>query len=186
MVVNIILICAWLYADRVSYHKNLDACTEELPVVRLAEIEENLDLVQDKSTTEEIDYGNYVSYKWSILASNIYEVSEEGVVPNEMWLDGSGEYMPSARTEFYELRFQFLVKPLVNELVDSIRKNDLYEEVIYEEIKDPRFSSLSVTKRDNSEVIVASRNNRVMVLRYWGDEELTEHLDAIYAAMTKE
>lgn len=94
--------------------------------------------------------------------------------------------MPSVRTEFYELRFQFLVKPLVRELDDWIGKNDLEEEVIHEEIKDPRFSSLSITKRDNSEIIVASRNNRVMILRYWGDEELTEHLDDIYTAMTME
>ena len=75
--------------------------------VRLADIEQNPALVRDEPyMIDNVDWGNRYTYDWSLLAPVQYETDENGIVPGEMWEDGSGEYSPSIKQGFISLVFQ--------------------------------------------------------------------------------
>ncbi|MEH6996260.1 DUF2812 domain-containing protein, partial [Neobacillus drentensis] len=85
--------------------KTLPAASLDLPIVRLADVEQNPALVRGESTymSDNVDWGNRYTYVWSPLAPVQYETDENGVIPGKMWEDGSGEYSPSIHTRVFQL-----------------------------------------------------------------------------------
>ena len=79
---------------------------KDLPFVRLADIEQNANLVREESFDEENrDRLNEYHYHWSPFAPLQYETNESGIIPDLVWKDESGEYSPSIRTQVYKLIF---------------------------------------------------------------------------------
>ena len=81
--------------------KTLPEASLDLPIVRLADVEENPALVRGEPSymSDNVDWGNRYTYDWSPLAPVQYETDEHGVVPGKMWEDGSGEYSPTIHTQ---------------------------------------------------------------------------------------
>jgi hypothetical protein len=72
--------------------KTLPDTGVDLPIVRLADVENNPDLVRMESAylNDGVDWGNRYSYDLSPLAPIQLEADETGVVPGKLWEDRSG------------------------------------------------------------------------------------------------
>lgn len=148
--------------------KTLPIVSTDLPIVRLADVEQNPNLVRENSSymRDNIDWGNRYTYNWSLLAPVQYESDEKGIVPNAMWKDGSGEYSPSIRTEVYELLLPFMAKSLISDLIK--RYSLEYRSGDFVEIEPTDFDILIVHEVDGFKGIFASKGRAVMHVRYYG------------------
>ena len=143
---------------------------ENLPFVRLADIEQNSQLTRDGYSSDEVDWANRYTTNWSIFAPVQFETDENGIIKDEMWLDKSGTYSPSVSTEIYNLTFQVFAKPLLSDLMEWHTYGDERESFI--EKKHPGFDHL-VTREDKEwKQLVASKGKVVMYIRYYGYAEL--------------
>ncbi|MEK4130019.1 DUF2812 domain-containing protein [Solibacillus sp. FSL W8-0474] len=144
-----------------------------LPIVRLADIEQNPLLQRDEYYIDEVDWANRYSTNWSIFAPVQYETDEGGIVEGRMWLDESGTYSPSISSEIYELTFQAFAAPLVKDL---IKWNSYKEEIdSYVEIDHATLDELFVHEEEETKQIVAVKGKVVMYVRYYGYAEV-DHL----------
>lgn len=152
--------------------KTLPLTNIDLPIVRLADVEQNPKLVRDNSSyiQDDIDWGNRYSYNWSLLAPVQYESDENGIVPNEMWKDGSGEYSPSIRTRIYQLSLPSIVESLISDLVK--RYGLVYRGGDFIEIAHSSFDRLIVHEADGFKEVFASKRKAVMHVRYYGYADL--------------
>ena len=146
-----------------------------LPIIRLADIEENPNLQREVSYSyngEGIDYNNNVRFEWTPLVPTKYRISESGIVEGMMWSDNSGEYSPSIHTEFYQLRFQNMADGVLKDLMHKNLYDPRYKTA---KIKNPNFHHLYVVEKSTSEatkLIFASWDNNVIYIRYHGNIEV--------------
>lgn len=90
-----------------------------LPIIRLAEIEQSPNLMRKSGYKgNNVDWANRVSYDWSLLAPVQYEIDEHGIVNGEMWGDKSGAYSPSITTRYYKLTFGSMAENLTLDLIN--------------------------------------------------------------------
>ena len=156
---------------------------DQLPAVRLYDIEKNKDLVREKGTSKsDIDFLNRVNHTWSLISPNQYEVDEHAEIGSLMWNDGSGIYSPSIHTEFYELRFSFISEKLLEDLIERyvwredisvVNKNSEY------------FDSLYIAEKEEEKKMFASKDNYVISVRYYGYGNLDELEDQIVYEMKR-
>lgn len=137
-----------------------------LPIVRLAKVENNPNLVHPSDYVNDgVDRNNRCRYNWSPLATVQYETDEQGGVANEMWKDGSGRYTPSIHTQYYRLTFAGMADGLINDLV----KRSLYrEDEKLQVISHSGFDKLYLVNGDNSKQIFAYRGKNLIYIRYYG------------------
>lgn len=140
----------------------------DLPIVRLADVEQNPDLVRETSSymRDNIDWGNRYTYNWSMLAPVQYESDEHGIVSNEMWKDNSGEYSPSIHTRVYHLSLPSMVERLISDLIK--RYSLEYRGGDFVEVEHTGFDILIVHEVDEFKEVFASKGNAVMHVRYYG------------------
>ncbi|QDP41608.1 DUF2812 domain-containing protein [Radiobacillus deserti] len=152
--------------------KTLPEASVGLPIVRLADIEENPDLVRGEPSyvRDGVDWGNRYSYDWSPLAPLQYDTNEEGVVPGETWKDGSGEYTPSIDTQVFQLSIPALSDHLVFDLVERYRYEDNREEFVETEHAD--LDLLIVHEDEQQKEVFASKGKAVMYVKYHGYADL--------------
>ncbi|MBT2679328.1 DUF2812 domain-containing protein [Bacillus sp. ISL-35] len=152
--------------------KTLPETSLDLPIVRLAEVEQNPDLVRSEIVymSDNVDWGNRYSYKWSPLAPVQYETDESGQVPGKLWDDKSGEYSPAIHTQFYKLTFENMADELVSDLIKRYKYENTQDE--YRKKNHPDLDLLVVHVEKDKKEVFASRGNVVMYVRYHGDAEL--------------
>ncbi|MCT8139178.1 DUF2812 domain-containing protein [Anaerobacillus sp. CMMVII] len=146
--------------------------TTDLPIVRLADVEQNPHLVLNHSPyiVNNVDWSNRYSYSWSLLAPIQYDTNEEGLVPNQMWQDDSGEYSPSIDTRVYQLRFPSMANSLISDLVK--RYSFAYRGATFLELEHTDFDSLIVYEEDETKELFASKGKAVIHVRYYGYAEI--------------
>lgn len=143
---------------------------EDLPFVRLADIEKNPQLTRDEYYIDEVDWANRYKTNWSIFAPVQYETDEMGIIKDEMWLDKSGTYSPSVSTEIYKLTFQVFAKPLLSDLMEWHTYGD--ERGNFVERKHSGFDHLITHEDEEMKQLVASKDKVVMYIRYHGYAEM--------------
>lgn len=148
--------------------KTLPLTNTDLPVVRLADIENNPYLIRDSTSyiRDDVDWGNRYSYDWSLIAPVQYETDEQGVVPNEMWEDDSGSYSPSIHTKVYKLNFPSISENLIKDLIK--RYSLEYRGGDFVEIEHRDFDILIIHEVDEYIEVFASKGKGVMYVRYHG------------------
>lgn len=147
----------------------LPGSSPELPIVRLAEIEQNPDLIRDEAYMRDgVDWANRYSYNWSPFAPVQYDTDESGIVPGKTWDDQSGDYSPSVHTKMYQLAIPVLADSLVSDLV----KRYQYGNEQFIETEHPDLDRLLVHEKREAKEIVASKGKVVMYVRYHGYAEL--------------
>ena len=143
----------------------------DLPLVRLADLEQNPMLVREEYFMDDgVDWANSYSTNWSLFAPVQYESDENGVIEDKVWEDGSGTYSPSVSTEVYELTFQLFASPLVSDLIKRYSYGDETEP--YVEINHAEFDRLIVYEEAERKELFASKGNVVMFVRYHGYAEM--------------
>ncbi|MDF2804385.1 MAG: hypothetical protein K0S61_4290 [Anaerocolumna sp.] len=141
-----------------------------LPIVRLVDIEHNYDLKREVVYhSRGVDWGNRVSYDWSLLAPVQYAVNEHGIIKNMMWDDNSGSYSPSIETHYYQLTFSSMAISLLQDLVERY-VNDFDPKVIIQEVNHTFFDKLYVVEDGIRKQIFAYSGNEVIYVDYFGSK----------------
>ncbi|MCS0542838.1 hypothetical protein NXY55_22955, partial [Aeromonas veronii] len=159
--------------------KTLPVESPNLPIVRLADVEQNPALVRGESEymRDNVDWSNRISYNWSPFAPVQYETDENGVVPGETWKDGSGEYSPSISTNFYQLSISAISDHLVYDLIDWYRHENAVEE--YVKKQHPDFDLLIVHEDEEMKEVFASKDKNVIYVRYHGYADIDSVIENI-------
>lgn len=151
--------------------KNLPIAVDALPIVRLAEVENNPAMIREVSKySQDIDMNNQYYSNWSLVAPIQYDTNERGRIPNERWKDGSGEYSPSISTRVYQLRMASLAEGLVKDLIE--RYSLAYRGGEYIRLENPNFDILMVCEEELYKEVFAAKGKGVMYVRYYGYAEL--------------
>ncbi|MCZ2260212.1 DUF2812 domain-containing protein [Sporosarcina sp. G11-34] len=142
----------------------------DFPIVRLADIEQNSSFVRDEILdSRSVDIGNRIMYNWSLLAPIQYETNEHGIVPDQVWKDGS-TYSPGVTTLMYKLRFPSLKEGLISDL---IAKNDVFfAEEDVERLESKVFDILIIREDDGFKEVFAGKGKGVIYVSYFGLEDM--------------
>ncbi len=143
-----------------------------LPIVRLADIEQNPKLVRETSYTDnDVDWANRVRYDWSLLAPIQYEIYEHGIIKGEMWSDKSGEYSPSITTRYYKLIFGDMAENLTLDLINRyVWRNNIE----IKEVNSLKLDKIYIAEDDSSKQIFAYLDNRVIHVTYYGKKKMED------------
>lgn len=150
--------------------KALPVSSTDLPIVRLADVEQNPELVpkQPSYNRNNIDYNSRYSYAWSIFSPLQFESNEHGEVAKELWKDGSGVYSPNISTWAYKINFPYMNEGVLSDLIN--RYGEKYKGVVYVEMEHPDFDKLIVYEGDYStKEVFAAKGKGVFYIRYQGN-----------------
>jgi len=150
-----------------------------LPIIRLADIEQNQDIIRIESryNLDGISRLNRVTYNWSLLSPVQYEIHEKGVIESEMWNDNSGHYSPSIRTYFYQLTFPKMADGLIRNLMKRYVHDP---NVIIEEVKTAEFDKLYVAKEETQKQIFTILDDKVIYINYYGNKNEDDIIHLLY------
>lgn len=150
----------------------LPAGNISLPIIRLADIEENPKLLREKVyNSHNVDWANRVRYDWSILAPVQCEIDERGKIDGEVWGDKSGEYSPSITTRYYKLTFGSMAETIT---LDLISRNVFREDTEIKEINSSKLDKLYIAEDAIRKQIFACIDNQVIYVTYHGNEKLED------------
>ncbi|WP_335871240.1 DUF2812 domain-containing protein [Bacillus sp. 2205SS5-2] len=158
--------------------KTLTETSFDLPIIRLADVEKNPALLREEASfmSGNVDRGNQYTYEWSPLAPVQYDTNENGVVPGEMWKDGSGEYTPSITSKVYQLRIPIMADHLISDLIKKYIHDDSEE---FMETRHPEFDLLIVHENAKKKEVFAAKGKAVIHVRYYGYAELNSVIENI-------
>lgn len=164
--------------------KTLPVMSIDLPIVRLAEVEQNPELCRKSSSysRDGVDWGNRYSYNWSLLAPVQYESDENGIVLNEIWKDGSGVYSPSLTTRVYQLSVPSIADNLISDLIKKYSLEYSGGDMI--ELDSDHFDILIVHEADEFKEIFVSKGRAVMHVRYYGYADMDSVINATEEKIT--
>ncbi|MEH7347020.1 DUF2812 domain-containing protein [Bacillus sp. JJ1532] len=166
-----------------GYTKTLPEASLDLPIVRLADVEQNPALVRGESSymRDNVDWDNRYSYDWSPLAPVQYDTDENGVVPGKMWEDGSGEYSPSIHTRVFQLSVPSIADHLISDLIKRYSYENSHREFV--ETKHPDLDLLIVHEEEESKEVFASMGKAVIYVRYHGYANINSVIENIVEKM---
>lgn len=152
---------------------------DNLPIVRLADIERNPDLIRDEAEymNDGVDWANQYSTNWGPFAPVQYDTDETGIVPGKEWSDGSGEYSPSVHTEVYQLTIPAMADRLITDLVKWHWFDEDKED--YVEMNHPNLDRLIVYEDAEMKKIFAAKGKGVIFVRYHGNANMQSIVDEI-------
>lgn len=164
----------------------LPEASVELLVVRLADIENN-PVLERKAllNIRGVDWGNYVSYDWSPLSPVKYQISEHGIIQNEMWDDNSGSYSPSIETHYYQLAFSSMAISLIHDLMERY-VDDFDPKVTVQEVDHTFFDKLFVAEDGIRKQIFACSGDEVIYVDYFGNEQAEDIITLLPKAFMKQ
>lgn len=159
----------------------LPTTANPLPVVRLADIEQNPKLLREEHINDKgIDFANQVRYQWSFLAPIQYDIGECGIIADEMWHDHSGSYSPSITTRFYKLTFAGMADDLINDLITRYVYSD---NIKVSEVSFSGLDKLYIAKDDIRKHIFASLDNKVIFITYYGNKNMEDIIPLVAAEL---
>ncbi|SFN76641.1 DUF2812 domain-containing protein [Proteiniclasticum ruminis] len=159
-----------------GWEKKLADYGEDMPALRLSDIEDHKSFEID----DQYRRSNLISYEAGELASSVYEISESGVIKEEMWKDQSGIYSPHLETEYYELRLRFLGERLLKDLIVDALDFHRHESFTFEELLETRFDQAVTIRVKETQMFFGRLGKKIVYVNYQGYKDLTEHLDELY------
>ncbi|MDF2655594.1 MAG: hypothetical protein K0R19_2068 [Bacillota bacterium] len=148
--------------------------TNDLPVIRLIEIEKSTDLRRQKGPfADGVDFLNSVNKGWSPLAPVQYEINENGVIKDLSWDDDSGPYSPSIETQYYQL----LMAGMADNLIRDLEKKfiDSYDpEMTVRREEAEGFDQLIIAESGIRKQVFAARGKEVVYVNYFGNVQSQE------------
>lgn len=162
-----------------SEAKTLPEASGNLPIVRLADVEQNPALMRAKDPyiSDSVDWGNHYTFDWSPFAPVQYDTDESGIVPGELWEDQSGEYSPSLHTRVFQLRIPAMADDLISDLIKW--DNFKYSEEDFVEKQHPELDSLIVLEDQESKEVFASKGKAVIYVQYHGYADIDSVIENV-------
>ncbi|MFC5591941.1 DUF2812 domain-containing protein [Sporosarcina soli] len=163
---------------------NLPMEHTELPLVALADIEQTPHLERDEQVDDQqFDWNNHYTKKTSFFAPQQYESTEQGIVTEEEWEDGSGPYSPSIYIQAYKVQFSFMAKHLMNDLLFNYDRRDSRDEH-FTVLDRKGFDALTIREIDELKEIFAVKGKGVIYVRYFGHADMESLLASVEERMT--
>lgn len=155
----------------------------DLPIVRLADIERNPELIRGESAymNDGVDWANRYSVNWGPFAPVQYVTDESGIVSGKEWTGGSEEYSPSVHTEVYQLTIPALTDGLITDLVKWNQFDENKQD--YMEVNHPNLERLVVYEEEEIKEVFASKGKGVIYVRYHGEADMHSIVDEIERKM---
>lgn len=181
---TLVLIYIWytVLGFSADWEGELNTLHRPLPYLALEEIETSPAFAIDRSNLYEgKDHENYATFNTSLLIPAQYEIEQQGIVPDRRWADNSGIYSPSLEMRYYDLRFAFLTKPFF----DSMLEWFIYNESGYTDIFDDRIDEGILYDNEGSQHLFLRKDDHVLAVFYYGEEDLGTHFDALFALLEK-
>ena len=148
----------------------------DLPVVRLADIEQdpklvlNQEVVKNPFTGKNFGWESEITYDWSPLAPQQFETIESGIVSDKMWKDKSGTYSPSIHSQVYLLTFPWMGKSLIANLI--ARNDFIFDGEIPIRLESAIFDTLFIRESEESKEVVVAKGKSVIHVSYHGYADL--------------
>ncbi|MFJ7666618.1 DUF2812 domain-containing protein [Lysinibacillus sp. NPDC097195] len=158
--------------------KTLPVAEISLPIVRLADVENNSSFTRVESyINDNVDWGNRYTFKWGPLAPVQYETNESGRVPGKKWDNLGGEYTPDIHTLVYQLRVAALKKYLMHDLIKKYSYGE--DQTDFIAMNHPQLDYLLVKDEMISKEVLVAHLHTVMYVRYYGEADLHTLIDNI-------
>lgn len=151
------------------YNNHIQKVSPEI----LKEIEKQSQLQYDSN-----EYGNYFLMNKSLFSPVQYQISQTGIISNNMKWEEESNYTPSITIEYYELSFNFLAEPFVNELykynqnkssIEEINSAKFQKVIFWENMLDDNYNQYLIIKKDNI----------IIFVKYLGREDIKNNVDII-------
>ncbi|MBU9712140.1 DUF2812 domain-containing protein [Evansella tamaricis] len=136
----------------------------KLPIISMSDILEQTDY--DYEHTGNGDPLNYFRKERSLLVPKQYELMENVVVPDLNWNDNSGTYSPTILSFGYEVRWEWLAKKFLDDLMETYS----WAMDQYEESEHKNFDKLWISETEFRTVIIIRQGTSVYHVIYYGDE----------------
>ena len=159
-----------------GWERNVADYEDPLPMIQLKDIQKEEEFSMDRDAYR----NDEISYDWTEMAPTIYELHQSGEVKGRMWDDGSGIYSPALSSEYYEVRFAFMGKQLVRELMEEALGYHRYQSITYQELIYNGFDDAILVESEGTQIFIGRIGKSVLYMRYYGYEDLSAHLKEIY------
>lgn len=168
----IFMISVYIYSHITRWEKPLTEYQGKHPGISLTTIETspNLHIYEYEGDVKRDFRTNNIQYRWTELAPEIYEVEESGNI------EGADESM-ELDTEYYTLRFQFLVDPFINDYMKYKKSFYYSKEIEWQSIENTKFEQAYYGHSGNYQAFFASVDNKVICVQYYGDEKVSDFGD---------
>ncbi len=160
-----------------DWRKSIVDVKEPLPYLPLDIIEQSKEFAWAEPIymRDGVDYRNYVSYSWTPLVPEHYEIHQEGADQPHKWPDGSGYYSPSTSTEYYRLAFSAFAPTLFDELIEL----HLWENEEYTIYEPDAFDRTVIAQNEYMTHLFVQWGKQVVYIRYHGYADLGERLELL-------
>lgn len=161
-----------------DWRKSIVDVTKPLPYLSLDLIEQSEEFAWAEPSfmfDSDFDYNNYVSYSWTPLVPEHYEIRQEGADQSHKWPDGSGYYSPSVSTEYYRLTFSAFAPALFDELIEL----HLWEDEDYTIYEPDAFDRTVIAQNEYMTHLFVQWGKHVVYIRYHGYADLGERLELL-------
>jgi hypothetical protein len=162
--------------------QTLPITSNDLPIVRLADIEQNPNLERMTDIQKNIDRNNFYRYRWSILAPVQYISSETATIKDKVGKNGN-DYLSSIHTSVYKLKFSFMNDALITDLMKN--EGITVENKKVSEIKHPNFDKLIIYDSSPLKELYAYKDSAVVCIRYNGDVDINVLIEATAVALER-
>lgn len=157
--------------------KTLPANSSNLPMVRLADIEKNENLIIDEQySDDQINYSSYYEYNWNLLAPIKYETYENGTVEDKTWDHNNQPYSTRIITDYYKLSIPKMSERIFNGLVKKEKSNSKGD---FTEVYNPNFEKLVIHRHERFNEVFAYKGKGVIRVRYFGKADVNNIIQAI-------
>ena len=157
--------------------KTLPSNSSNMPIVRLADIEKDENLIIDEQHfDDQINYSSYYEYNWNLLAPIKYESYENGTIEDKTWGHNNQPYTPRIITDYYKLSTSKMSEKIFNGLVKKEKSNSKGD---FTEVYNPNFEKLVIHKHERFNEAIAYKGSEIIKVRYFGEQAVENIIQAI-------
>ncbi|WP_203248577.1 DUF2812 domain-containing protein [Sporosarcina beigongshangi] len=161
VIANIIMMFVQIALDQ---PRTIPIESDTSPIVRLAEIEQNSNLVIKQYDKDgPVGWLNSYTYNWSPFAPIQYQANESGVIPEQVWSGSDRTYSPGLYMQVYQLWFPTMKDNLIDAL---IQESNFRGEVT--KVESDTFDILFIHQEEGLIEVFAAKGKGVIELRYYG------------------
>jgi len=162
--------------------ETLPAVNNTLPIVWLADIEQNPNMIRGPADMQaNIDHNNYYTYNSSFLAPAQYYTLENGLITNEKWetygKTGRKAYSPDIETKLYKLRYASMNEWVLSGFIKRYATTTVGKN--FTEIRNQNFDKLMVYQKKNTIELFAAKGKFVVWVLYNGNADLNTVIEAV-------
>ncbi len=141
--------------------------SDTLPIVRLAEIEKNSNLVIEQYDKDgPVGWINRYTYNWSLFAPIQYRANESGMIPGQVWSGENVTYSPGLYIQVYQLWFP----SMKNNLVDALIQEGNFSGEL-NKVDSDAFDILFIRQEEGLMHVFAAKGKGVIEVRYYGQAD---------------